>query len=451
MNELAVGPFLDVGRRRQAAIYLRGLAGKRPAVPTAPDRLEAQAQRAMSREGFAYVAGGAGSERTMAANRAAFDHWRIVPRMLRDASTRDLSLDLFGERLSVPLILAPIGVLEMAHPDADLAVARAAAAEGVPFVFSNQASYPMERTARAMGDGARWFQLYWSRSDDVVASLVGRAEACGCRAIVVTLDTAYLGWRTRDLDLGYLPFLHGRGLAQYLSDPVFRASLRDVTPESEEEIAPPVTLASLRAYLGAVRRFPGNPLRNLRSGEPQAAIRQFLATYSRPSTTWETLAFLRGVTTLPVILKGVQHPADARTAVELGWDAVIVSNHGGRQIDGGIGALDVLPGVVEAVDGRIPVLFDSGVRGGADVFKALALGARAVLLGRPYVYGLAIAGETGVREVIRNTQAELDLTMALAGRRSIAELTPDALSRDGEARIAKMNQAFQEAANASDA
>jgi lactate 2-monooxygenase len=451
MTDPTARPFLDAGRRRQAAIYLHGLAGRRAAVPTAPDRLEARAKRAMSREGFAYVAGGAGAERTMAANQAAFDRWRIVPRMLRDASTRDLSIELFGERLPVPLLLAPVGVLEMAHPDADLAVARAAAAEGVPFVFSNQASCPMERTARAMGDGARWFQLYWSQSNDVVASLVGRAEACGCRAIVVTLDTAYLGWRTRDLDLGYLPFLHGRGLAQYLSDPVFRASLRDATPGSEEEIAPPATLAALRAYLGAVRRFPGNPVRNFRSGEPRAAIRQFLATYSRPSLTWETLAFLRGVTALPVILKGVQHPDDARTAVERGWDAVIVSNHGGRQIDGAVGALDALPGVVAAVDGRIPVLFDSGVRGGADVFKALALGARAALLGRPYVYGLAIAGEAGVREVIRNTLAELDLTMALAGRRSIAEITREALSRDGAARIAKMNQAFQEAANASDA
>jgi lactate 2-monooxygenase len=417
-----------IGRQRQAEIFLRGLAGRRPGVPVDPVRLEAMALATMSREAFAYVAGGAGQERTMTANRAAFDRWRIVPRRLRDVSRRDLSIELFGETLPTPLLLAPIGVLELAHRGADLAVARAAAAEGIPYVFSNQASVPMETCARAMGVAHRWFQLYWSTSDDLVASLVRRAEAAGCRAIVVTLDTTLLGWRTRDLDLGYLPFLHARGMAQYSSDPVFRASLAEPLPEEfAAETKVSVNVHTILAFVDMARRYPGGFLENLRSGEPRAAVQRFLATYSRPSLTWEHLAYLRGVTSLPVLLKGILHPDDARLAVEHGIDGVIVSNHGGRQIDGETGALDALPGVIAAVDGRIPVLFDSGIRGGADVVKTLALGARAVLLGRPYAYGLAIAGETGVREVIRNVLAELDITLGLTGCSSVRELSRETL------------------------
>jgi lactate 2-monooxygenase len=418
MIERARASLGQIGRQRQGEIFLRGLAGRRPVVPIDPVRLEAKARAAMSREAFAYVVGGAGQERTMNANRAAFDRWRIVPRRLRDASRRDLSIELFGQTLPSPLLLAPIGVLELAHREADLAVARAAAAEGVPYVYSNQASVPMETCARAMGDAPRWFQLYWSTSDDLVASLVRRAEAAGCRAIVVTLDTTLLGWRTRDLDLGYLPFLHARGIAQYSSDPVFRASLAEPLPdESAAETKVSVNLHTLLAFAGMARRYPDG----------------FLATYSRPSLTWENLAYLRGVTSLPVLLKGILHPDDARLAVEHGIDGVIISNHGGRQIDGEIGALDALPGVVAAVDGRIPVLFDSGIRGGSDVVKALALGARAVLLGRPYAYGLAIAGETGVREVIRNVLAELDITLGLAGCAAVRELSSEALVAGGAA------------------
>ena len=419
----------DRGRLRQAAVYLRGLAGERPAVPVDAGRLEARARDAMSPEAFAYVAGGAGGESTMAANRAAFERWRIVPRVLRDVSVRDMSVTLFGERLPSPLLLAPIGVLEMAHPDADLAAARAAAAEGVPFVMSSQASVPMERCAEAAGSAPRWFQLYWSSSDDVVASFVRRAEASGCRAIVLTLDTTMLGWRPRDLDLAYLPFLHGRGIAQYSSDPAFRATLGSLgraTP-GDGTPAPRVTARALAALAGLVRRYPGSLGAKLRSGEPRAAVRQFVATYSRPSLTWADLPRLRAMTSLPILLKGVLHPDDARRAADEGVSGVVVSNHGGRQVDGAVGALDALPGVVEAVGGRVPVLFDSGVRGGADVFKALALGAAAVCLGRPYVYGLAVAGEAGVREVIRNVLAELDLTMGLAGCRSVAEIGREAL------------------------
>ena len=380
----------------------------------------------MSREAFAYTAGGAGSESTMRANRAAFDRWRIVPRMLRDVSVRDTSVELFGRRLPVPLLVSPIGVLELMHGDADLAVARAGAPLGVPVIFSNQASVPMERCAAAMGDAPRWFQLYWSKDDELVASLVHRAERCGCDAIVVTLDTTLLGWRPRDLELGHLPFLQGKGTAQYTSDPVFMRKLHEPL-DGPSPARGRITLAALRSALAMARAVPGGALRNLRSGDALAAVRRFIATYSRTSLTWDDLPFLRARTNLPIVLKGVLHPDDARRAVDAGVDGVFVSNHGGRQVDGVIASLDALPAVVEAVAGRIPVLFDSGVRGGADVFRALALGARAVGIGRPFAYGLAIAGEDGVREVIANFIGELELTMALAGWASVPGIDRDAL------------------------
>jgi len=364
----------------------------------------------------------------MRANRAAFDRWRIVPRMLRDVSRRDMSVRLLGETLPAPLLLAPIGVLEMAHRGADLAVARAAAREGVPFVFSSQASVQMERCAAAMGGSPRWFQLYWSRSDALVRSFVARAEACGCRGIVLTLDTTLLGWRPRDLDLGALPFLRGMGIAQYTSDPVFCASLSEPLAEAPAAKAR-LTLSSLRAFAQLVRRHPGGLAGKLRSGAPRAAVQRFVATYSRPSLEWDDLARLREMTRLPILLKGILHPDDAREAVARGMDGVVVSNHGGRQVDGAVGALDALPDVVAAVGGRVPVLLDSGVRTGADVFKALALGAAAVCVGRPYVYGLALAGEAGVRQVIQNLAADFDLTMGLAGCRSVAEIRAATLQR----------------------
>jgi lactate 2-monooxygenase len=279
-----------------------------------------------------------------------------------------------------------------------------------------------------MGDAPRWFQLYWSRSDDLVRSFVQRAERCGCDAIVLTLDTTLLGWRTRDLDLAWLPFLRGMGIAQYTSDPVFLAQLAEPLDAPPAERVP-VNLASLRVLAQMLSRFPGRLPDALRSGRARAAVQRFVATYSRPSLTWENLSFLRDLSKLPILLKGIQHPDDAREAVRRGMDGIIVSNHGGRQVDGAIGALDALPGVVEAVDGRVPVLFDSGIRGGADLFKALALGATAACVGRPYAYGLAIAGEAGVREVIQNVAAELDLTMGLAGCTSVREIGRDAVVR----------------------
>ncbi|RZM07828.1 MAG: alpha-hydroxy-acid oxidizing protein, partial [Sphingomonas sp.] len=345
-----------VGQIRQAQTYAAGMMGRRAAVPFRMDELEARAAAAMTPEAFGYLRS-AGAETTARANRDALDAVKLVPRMARDVGTRDLTTTLFGRTLPAPLLLAPIGVQDLAHPRGDLATAEAAGARGVPMIFSNQASVDMETCAAAMGEGPRWFQLYWTRSEALSESLVRRAEACGCDAIVVSSVTTMLGWRPVDLGHGFLPFLSGQGLAQYVSDPVFRGML-DKPPE--EDVL--------------------------------AAAQLFSRIYSDPSLDWERLKRIREWTSLPVVLKGIQHPADARRAAEEGWNGIVVSNHGGRQVDGAVGSAAQLAACVDAVDGRCVVLFDSGVRGGADVIKALALGADAVLLGRPYVWGLAVDG-----------------------------------------------------------
>jgi L-lactate dehydrogenase (cytochrome) len=422
-------PPEDWGRRRQTEIYLAGVTGATPDVPTAPDRLEEAAKRKLNDTAFAYLAGGAGGEATLRANREAFGRWAFVPRVLAGVRPRDLSVDLLGRTLPVPLLFGPVGVLELAHPDADLAVARAAAEHGVPMVFSNQASVPMEDCAAALGDAPRWFQLYWSTEDDLVDSFLERAEHCGAEAVVVTLDTTILGWRPRDLDLGSLPFAQGKGLAQYTSDPVFRRIVADrLATDTGRGAKPKVTPTAVRSLVSMSRHYPGRFRDNIRSPEPRAAVQTFLEIYSRPSLSWADLAGLRTRTRLPIVLKGVLHPDDARRAADHGVDAVIVSNHGGRQVDHAIAALDALPEVVDAA-GDLPVLMDSGIRSGADVAVALAMGARAVLLGRAYAYGLAIAGQAGVEQVLANITAELDLTMALIGVSDIAGLTRELLVR----------------------
>ncbi|HMV89838.1 MAG TPA: alpha-hydroxy-acid oxidizing protein, partial [Cyclobacteriaceae bacterium] len=375
-----------------------------------------------------YIAGGAGAEATLQANRNAFDQWQIVPRMLNDVSRRDTSIELFGQRLPAPLLFAPVGVLEMVHAKADIAVAKAAARLQLPYIFSNQASRPMEACAEVMGNSPKWFQLYWSKSNDLVLSFLQRAERCGCKALVVTLDTTLLGWRTRDLDVAYLPFLEGKGIAQYTSDPVFQKLLDE--PDDSEPIKRKVTLQSVLGLISMVNNYPGNGFfSKLKSGKPLKAVRKFVSIYSNPATTWNDLSFLRQNTKLPIILKGIIHSDDARRALDAGMDGIIVSNHGGRQTDGSIATMDALPKIVEVVQNRIPVLLDSGVRGGADVVKALALGAKAVCVGRPYVYGLAAAGEQGVYEVMRNIMADFELTMALAGCKNIAEINREMLVR----------------------
>lgn len=425
-----------ISRRTQSEIYRAGISGTRPLVPIDPDALEAAARKALSSEAFAYIAGGAGAEHTMAANRAAFDRWLVWPRPLRDVSTRDLSIDFLGRRRPTPLLLAPLGVMEMAHADADLAVARAAASLGMPYTLSNQASFPMEDAATAAPAGSRLFQLYWSASDELNASLLRRAEVSGCEAIVITLDTHLLGWRTRDLDLAYLPFTRGMGIAQYTSDPVFQQLVRErvrTGPDTAAEPAPPVKLTPKAVVAGVRIARKGAPLtgaglrESLRSPLPRAAVETFLDVFSTPALTWDALAKARAWTSLPILLKGIVHPDDASRAVDAGVDGVWVSNHGGRQIDRSVPTLAVLPEIVERVGGRMPVVFDSGVRSGADAFVALALGATAVAIGRPYAYGLGIAGEAGVREVLRNVLAELDITLGLSGHTAIGDVGRDAL------------------------
>lgn len=415
-----------IGRERQAEIYLGQASGLKHSIPVHYDTLFRQAQQKMSPEARVYVNGGAGLETTMKANREAFSRWKIVPRMLRDVSRRNQSITLFGRKRPSPFLLCPVGVLGMVHPQADCAVARAAAAEGIPYIFSSQASVDMETTAGEMNDSPRWFQLYWSKSDALTKSFVKRAEACGCEAIVVTLDTTLLGWRAQDLDTAYLPFIRAMGMAQYLSDPVFMEQVNDMKLSDEKRR---FSLSSLKTLWQMLSNVKGSPLDHLKTKLPMKAVRHFIATYSRPSLSWGDLDFLKGLTSLPVLLKGIQDPEDATKAVKHGADGIIVSNHGGRQVDGAAGSLDMLPLIADRIEGRIPVLFDSGIRCGADVFKALALGADAVCIGRPYIYALALAGETGVRELLKNFKADLDLTMGLSGCRSPGEINRDCLIR----------------------
>jgi lactate 2-monooxygenase len=377
------------GPSRQRDVYMQGMAGVTPDVPPSYEDLEAAALEELDGDAAAYVAGGAGGESTVAANRAAFDRWRIVPRHLRDVSERDLSVEVLGERHPTPLLLGPIGVLGIVHDAAETAVAEAAADLDVPTALSTVSSHRLEDVAETLAAdaGTGWFQLYWSSDRAITRSLVERAETAGYEALVVTVDTPLLAWRERDVERAYLPFLDADGLANYLSDPAFLDRL-DADPEENE----------------------------------LAAVREFVDVFGDPSLTWEDLAWLVDETALPVVVKGVLDPADARAAVDAGADAVVVSNHGGRQVDRALPALEALPDVVDAVGDDVDVLFDSGIRRGSDVVVALALGADAVLLGRPYVYGLALEGADGVRAVVENLLADLDLTLGLAGRAAVEEL-----------------------------
>ena len=378
----------------QDEIYLTGLTGTVPDLPTDLHQLEEAARAVMAPRAFAYVAGAAGSGETARENLLAFQRWRIVPRMLTDVSTPSYSARLLGTDLNVPVLLAPVGVLQIAHPDGELAVARAAAAAGVPMILSTAASTAMEDVAAANGDGQRWYQLYWPKDRAVAVSLLGRAEAAGYRVLVVTLDTRMLAWRPRDLDHAYLPFLEGVGIQNFLSDPAFQAG----------------QLTSV-------------------GDDPQAAILRYIQIFGDLSLTWEDIPFLQEHWHGPIVLKGILSVADAQRAAQAGVAGIVVSNHGGRQVDGAIAALDALPAIAQAVGSKLAVLFDSGIRGGADMIKALALGAQAVLIGRPYVYGLALGGEAGVRHVLRALRNDFELTMRLAGMATLSELGPDCLQR----------------------
>nr|WP_227025817.1 lactate 2-monooxygenase [Streptomyces fodineus] len=376
----------------QNEIYLAGLGGVVPELPADLHRLEEVARTRLTPQAHGYVAGAAGAERTARDNLAAFDQWKIVPRMLRDVAERDLSVTVLGTQMPAPVILGPVGVLRILHPDGELAVARAAKALGVTMTLSTAASTAMEEVAAEAGP--RWFQLYWPKDRELAASFVHRAKESGYTALVVTLDTFAMAWRPRDLDQAYLPFLQGIGVQNYWSDPVFHKAIGGPVTEDNRD----------------------------------RALLHWAANFGDASLTWGDLAWLREEWDGPIVLKGIQHLDDARRAVDAGMDGIVVSNHGGRQVDGAIPSLQALPAIAAEVGSRITVLFDSGIRSGADVAKALALGAEAVMIGRPYAFGLGLAGEDGVRHVLRCLMAELDLTLALAGRSTLADVGRDLLS-----------------------
>lgn len=403
---------------RQKNIYTDGFSGNTPTLPVDFPKLESAAESKLLPQAFAYIAGGAGLESTQAVNRSVWDKYPIIPRMLNDVSQRQLAANFLGSTYPLPLFLSPIGVLELAHPNGDLAVATACKSLGIPMMVSNQASHSMEDISKVLNGSPWFFQLYVSKSDELVLSFIHRAEQAGARGIVVTLDTTMLGWRPRDLNLGSLPFLQGRGIAQYTSDPVFkRLMIKPATEQGKKKI----NVQSITNLFQLANRLPGAFFKNL-SGQALDAVRLFTQIYSRPDLNWETIAWIKSSTKLPVILKGIQHPLDAQKAIDLGIDAIYVSNHGGRQVDGAQSSLDALIRIKEVVKHQIPILFDSGIRCGADITKALAVGAQMTGIGRPYAYALTLDGARGVESLVHNLAAELELTMALAGKKNILDL-----------------------------
>ena len=379
----------------QLGVYLEGMFnGGTPELTTNLVQLEAQARAVLPPESMGYIVPSAGDGATARANREAFDRWRLVPRMMRGEVERDLSRTVLGTTLPAPVLVAPIGVQTLAHPEGELATARAAAALGIPYIHSTAASHSFEQVAEASGDGSRWYQLYYPSDRDVCQSFLERAKGNGFEVLVVTLDTTLLGWRPADLDRGFLPFLDNVGVANYLTDPAFLAKLE----RSVED-------------------------------DPGAATSLWARMFPNPGLRWSDLSFLREHWDGPVVVKGIVAVEDARAAVDHGMDGIVVSNHGGRQVDGSVGALDALPAIADAVGDRTTILFDSGIRTGTDVVKALALGADAILLGRPFLYGLALAGQQGVEHVLRCLLAELDLALTLSGHPDLAALSPEVLQR----------------------
>lgn len=356
-------------------------------LPISVEEWELRARQFMEKGPYHYVVSGSGAEQTLRANTDAFQRYQIIPRMLKNVSQRDLSISLFGRQLKTPLLLAPIGMQAIAHPEGELATAQAAVSAGVPLIASTVSSFSLEQIAEVMGSHPRWFQLYWSSDLDVTLSMVRRAELAGYSAIVLTVDTPMLGRRESDLEQRYSPLKLGKGSANYLQDPVFREKLGY---DPEDNFAD--------------------------------AMQSVLDIVFKPDLTWTDLSILKQHTKLPLLIKGILHEEDAKRALDHGADGIVVSNHGGRQLDGAISSLKALPVIADVVQGRVPILFDSGIRRGADVFKAIALGADAVLLGRPYIYGLAVAGRKGVSQVIRDLIADLDVTLALSGQASLSEV-----------------------------
>lgn len=363
-------------------LLLQNIKAEKP-FPIAFSDLEKAAKEKLEAGPFGYIQSGAGNEQTLRNNRASFEKYSITPRFLRDVSKLDTSVSLFGKTFPTPLLFAPVGMNGMEHPDGEPAVAKAAEKLSIPYIQSTVSTFSMEDVAKAAPNSTRLFQLYWSKNEDISYSMVERAEKAGFSAIVLTVDTVMLGWRTEDVRNQFSPLKLGFAKGNYMQDPVFTAALPDDSFES---------------YVSSV-----------------------IDNVYHPHMTWEHVAELKMRTSLPIYLKGILHPDDALLALEYGVDGIIVSNHGGRQLDGVIGSLDALPSIVDVVAGRVPVILDSGVYSGTDVLKALALGADAVAIGRPFVYGLALAGQSGVEQVMQNIYEEFKVSLALAGATSIAE------------------------------
>jgi lactate 2-monooxygenase len=373
------------GNERQGEIYLLGQKGIKPTVPIAYEELVEACRSILPQETFDYIHGGAGSEQTISENDSAFSKWALVPRVLTKVKQRDTTTEIFGQRIPAPIFLAPIGAMSLVCSGAELHAARAADSLGLPIILSTLSSHSIEEVASAAPRSTKWFQLYFGKDPEVNTSLVGRAEKAGYSAIVVTPDTRMLAWRVRDMKNAFLPFLGGVGLANYTTDPAFMSKTGSLR---REEIA-------------------------------ERAVRNIFD----QDFDWDDVSDIKKHTGLPIVVKGILDPRDAKIALDAGVDGLIVSNHGGRQIDGSISSLEALPSVVKAVEGKMPVLFDSGIRSGSHIAKALALGADAVLLGRPYIWGLTIGQETGTKEILENIIADFDLTLGLLGCSEIAELT----------------------------
>ncbi|GAW12277.1 hypothetical protein ANO14919_016400 [Xylariales sp. No.14919] len=379
----------------QSEIYTRGMVqGSLPPLTTDSNKLRLQAKKVMREDAYNYIAGGAGEGATMDANRLAFRQWKIVPRVMRPNAPRDLKVTLFGERYDSPVLMAPVGGQEVYHKEKDIGTAAACAELNVPFIMSTVATSSIQEVVAASGDNPRWFQLYWPMDDEITASILKTVKAAGFKVLVITVDTARIAWRPADLDTAFIPFITGLGNTLVFADPVFRRKFAERSNGATPEEAP---VEASSYWLGEA--------------------------FSGDSYPWERLDVIKKHWDGPIVLKGIQHPDDAVLAVQHGVSGIVVSNHGGRQVDGAVGSLEMLPEIVEAVGDKITVLFDSGIRTGADIVKALALGARAVLVGRPVMYGLGIAGKVGARHVLASLLADLDGTMGLAGVKSVADLS----------------------------
>ena len=378
-------------------IYREGmLEGKQPDFPVSYEDLRERAHEVMSEEARAYIHGGAGSETTFEREQD-FSEWRIVPRMLQGVEDRDLSTEFMRQDIDFPLAITPLGIQNLAHEEGELGTARAAREMDVPFILSSLSSAPMEDVAEELGDTPKYFQFYWSSDEDIARSFLNRAEEAGYDGIVVTVDAPILGWRERLIERGYYPFLNGDGVANYFSDPEFRSQLDDPPEE-----------------------------------DPEAAVQHFLDIFGDSSLTWEDLSFVFENTDLPVHIKGVLHPEDAVKAVDAGAEGIGVSTHGGRQVDGSITAIEALPAIADRVDDETTITFDSGLRRGSDLFRALAVGADVGLLGRPFIYGLAVGGQAGVEHVLQNMLADFDLTMGLAGRDTVSKIDRSAVTHEDD-------------------